>query len=792
MARQMMKSIWIAALCGAWSLTARPQAGTGRIAAKVADTSGAAVSGATLRLLNTGIESSGRSGGDHVLDGIPAGAHVLEVAADGYATVLVDLRVTAGGTTRLDILLKRPWQTLGEVSVSADRRETREAVTPASITTFGTRDIRGFRLWDLKEISALVPGLYSADPGDGRNVTTIRGIGTTSYDPAVVTYIDGVSQFNLDTYIPQLIDVERIEVLRGPQGTLFGRNAMGGVIQVTTRRPGNRTRVGLETSHGNFGLQRTTATLRTPVVKDRLWFGLALQQQSRLGYHRNRFTGEDFDGMAQRTLNMDLRYASGGAWSARLNLKGHRTENEGAFPLSPVDDAADRPYELDQNATATMLDRGSNASFSVARAGARVRLDLQTAWQSNHRIYDGPLDGDFSRADIVSIFNDYGDRFNRVGVWTQELRLSSAPSAGGRLQWVSGLFLFAQDNPVRQATVFGRDAGLFGIPDKEFSLVSQNLGRGSGAALFGQGTYLLTDRLSLVAGLRVDRERRRLDVRGEYEKGASVRFVTRPDTSGTGIYGALSPKLGLQWALPAGQFAYAGYSRGFRAGGLTTLGSDPGQPPLVSYDPEYSDNLEIGFKGGAGEGRLSYRFAAFHTVMRDVQVPTLLLPDAVTVTRNAGRMRSYGAEGEAEARLPGGFSLTARVGLTEARYTRLAVPVNGREQDLSGNRQVFTPSHTALVVAEYVRPLGKRQRWNVEARVEGTSTGRQYFDLSNNIGQPAYGLVNARAGIAGRRWGLHLWARNLTGDTHIAYAYDFGVVHLGAPRTWGVTISRGG
>lgn len=787
----MKKAMWMAALCAACSLAAHPQAGTGAIVGRVADTSGAGIGQATLRLLNTGREVTSREAGEFRLEGVAPGRHLLEVAADGYATELVDVEVWAGQEVRVDLRLQRPWRTLGEVSVAADRRESRASTTAAAVTSFTARDARAYRLWDLKELSALAPGLYSADPGDGRNVTTLRGIGTTSYDPAVVTYIDGVSQFSLDTYIPQLIDVERIEVLRGPQGTLFGRNALGGVIQVTTRKPGNRTRVGLETSHGNYGLQRTTATLRAPVVRDRLWLGLALQQQRRDGYYRNRFTGGDFDGLKQRTLNLDLRYASGGAWTARVNLKGHRTENRGAFPLSRVDDAADRPYELDQDATAPMLDRGENASLSIARAGARVRLDLQTAWQSNHRIYDGPLDGDFSRADVVRIFNDYGDRFNRVGVWTQEVRLSSAPSAGGRLQWVSGLFLFAQDNPVRQATVFGRDAGLFGIPDREFSLVSQNLGRGAGAALFGQGTWAVSDRLSLVAGLRVDRERRRLEVRGEYEK-ASVRFVTRPDTAATGTYAAVSPKLGLQLGLPGGRFAYLSYARGFRAGGLTPLGSDPGQPPLVSYDPEYSGSLELGLKGGGGDGRLSYRLAAFHTVLSDAQVPTLLLPDAVTVTRNAGRMRSYGAEAEAEARLPGGFSLTARAGLTEARYTRLAVPVNGRAEDLSGNRQVFTPAHTALLVADYARTLGKRRRQTLEARIEATSTGRQYFDLSNTIGQPAYALVNARAGIAGRRWGLHLWARNLTGNTHIAYGYDFGVVHLGAPRTWGLTLSRGG
>jgi iron complex outermembrane receptor protein len=789
----MKKFAGILAACSLCAMYAYPQAAPGRIEGRVRDSSGTAVASATLRVLNTGREAFVRAGGDFVLEGVPAGPQVLEATAEGYATVLLDVRVEPGRTTTLDILLSHSWQSLGEVTVQAERRESREGATAAAVTSFSGRDIRSYRLWDLKDISSLVPGLYSADPGDGRNVTAIRGIGTTSYDPAVVTYIDGVSQFSLDTYIPQLVDAERIEVLRGPQGTLFGRNAMGGVIQVTTRRPGNRTRVGIESNVGNYGLRRNTATLRTPIVKDRLFLGIALQEERRDGFNRNLFTGGDFDGYTRRTAGLDLRYATSGAWSARMNLKGYRTDNRGPFPLAGSAEAAfENPYVLDQNATATMRDRGMNASLSVARSGRKVRLDAQTAWQANHRVYEGPLDGDFSRADIVSIFNDYGDRFNRVGVWTQEVRLSSTAAAEGRLQWVTGLFLFSQDNPVRQATVFGKDAGLFGIPDKNFSLVSQNLGKGSGAALFGQGTYRLTDRLSWVAGLRIDRERRRLEVRGEYEKGSSIRFVTRPDTSASGNYGAVSPKLGLQYALGGGGLAYASYSRGFRAGGLTTLGSDPGQPPLVSFDEEYSDNLEAGLKGGLRDGKASYRLVVFHTSVSGAQIPTLILPDAVTVTRNAGRMRSFGAEAETEARLAKGLSFTARMGLTDARYTRLVMGENGREKDLSGNRQVFTPSHTALLAAEYVTPIGSRKRWRLEARMEAVSTGRQYFDLANRISQSAYTLVNSRVGIAGNRWSLHAWGRNLTGRTYVSYAYDFGAVRLGNPRTWGLTLARGG
>jgi iron complex outermembrane receptor protein len=134
------------------------------------------------------------------------------------------------------------------------------------------KGINDYRLWNSKDLTAIVPNLYSANPGDGRNVTSIRGITSSSYDPAVTTYIDGVNQFTLDTYIPQLFDVERIEVLRGPQGTLYGRNAMGGVINIITEQPTNKTSGFLEISAGNYGEQRYTGAIRTPVVKRQIIF----------------------------------------------------------------------------------------------------------------------------------------------------------------------------------------------------------------------------------------------------------------------------------------------------------------------------------------------------------------------------------------------------------------------------------------------------------------------------------------------------------------------------------------
>src|SRR4029078_1299097 len=135
-------------------------------------------------------------------------------------------------------------------------KEENVQAIPSSISALSAKSISDYRIWNSKDLTAIVPNLYSANPGDGRNVTSIRGVTSSSYDPAVTTYIDGVNQFTLDTYIPQLFDVTRIAVLRGHQGTLYGRSAMGGVINIITRQPTNETNGFVEINAGKYGEQR--------------------------------------------------------------------------------------------------------------------------------------------------------------------------------------------------------------------------------------------------------------------------------------------------------------------------------------------------------------------------------------------------------------------------------------------------------------------------------------------------------------------------------------------------------
>lgn len=756
------------------------------LSGRVVDATAQPVAGAVVHLLNTNQTAVTRSDGSFTLPAAYQGNFLVRVEAAGYASITRPLTLPASGD--LSFVLEPSVRQLDEVIVTAEKREEEVQRIPVSISVLSARQVAEYRLWDAKDLTAIVPNLYAADPGDKRNVTSLRGIATTSYDPAVATYVDGVNQFGLDTYIGQLFDVERIEVLRGPQGTLYGRNAMAGVINIITRKPRNRAEGFAEVFIGNHGQQRYGAGIRIPVVPDKLFFGAAGLFDKRDGFYTNEFNNGQYDKQHSTTGNYYLNFLPHEKWSFLVNVKHNHNRNNGPFPLV-FGDAIDAGYRLNQNATTTLMDDVLNASFSINHAANGVNLNAQTAYQSNYRFYSDPIDADFSPIDGISIINNYGRDWNRVRVLTQEIRLSSADRTTSPLKWTAGTYLFRQQNPVKQATYFGADAAMVGAPDNNFSLINSTEGQSSGIAFYGQATYRIANLLNLTAGARYDHEKKEQSVVGEYQKAPDPAFVIVPDTSATARFRAFSPRLSIDFPVGENRLLFLTYSKGFRPGGFTSLSSDPSQPPLFAFKPEQSHNLELGAKNSFFGNRLFLNLTAFYTTVTDVQVPTLVLPDAVTITRNTGVLRSRGVEAEVHATPLQGLEVHYNFGWNNARFKTLKLAQGGTEVDLQDKRQIFTPDLTSMLALQYSLPLNPAKTTSLVARGEWRYLGRQYFDLANTITQPAYHLFHARGGVHLRRWALMLWGRNLGNERYISYAYDFGAAHLGDPLTYGASLS---
>jgi iron complex outermembrane receptor protein len=343
-----------------------------------------------------------------------------------------------------------------------------------------------------------------------------------------------------------------------------------------------------------------------------------------------------------------------------------------------------------------------------------------------------------------------------------------------------------------------------GSPNIDFSTINTTKGKNKGLAFYGQAAYALSKKLDLTAGIRYDYEHQEENVLGELQQDGQPSFVTTPDTSGKTSFHSFSPKVALNYTLSKNEMLYGVYSRGFRTGGLTQLSSDPSQPPLYAYQPEYSNNFEVGLKSSFFGNLLQLNLAAFYSTIRNAQVPTLILPDAITVTKNAGKLTSKGLEAELAATPIRGLELNYSFGYTHALFEDLKLSQNGGVVDLKGKHQVFTPDVTSMLAAQYSYSLGAltspgqtssgglfRQRIKLVVRGEWRFLGNTWFDLANTIKQSSYSLFNMSAGVRLRNFGLTFWERNLTNKKYIAYAYDFGAAHLGNPNTYGVTLDLG-
>lgn len=748
------------------------------------------VNGATVYLLNTNIFTISDASGNFVLKNINNGNYTIAVSAIGYAFFAREIAVNDNAAQSFDFVLTEAANRLDDVIVTAEKKEEALQTVPASITAVSAAKVAQLRLWNTNELTGVAPNLYLSNSGDERNVTTIRGIATTSYDPAVTTYVDGVNQFSLDTYIGALNDIERIEVLRGPQGTLYGRNAMGGVINIITKQPTNATNGYVELNFGNYAQQRYAAGIRTAIVKDKLFFGASAALYKRNGYYTNQFYNTTFDKQQELSGNYYLKYLPSSQWAITLNVKHQNNRNNGAFPLVNGTDAAfEDPFQLSQDATAKMIDNTFDASLSVNYSGHGFNFSSQTAWQNNHRIYNAPLDGDFSPADAVTIINNYGNKWNNVKVFTQELRISSPGNTTSPLKYTAGIYFFNQNNPSKQATHFGKDAPLLGVPDSNFATINTATAKNTGIAFYGQVNYAINKTVEIIAGLRFDYENKKLDVLGEYQPDGQDAFVIQPDTAASLHYSAVSPKFGFEFHFTKTNHLFTTYSRGFRTGGLTQLSSDPSQPPLYPYKPEYSNNFEAGIKNSFAQNKLRINFTAFLTFVNDAQVPTLVLPQAITVTKNTGKLNSKGVELEVASTPVKGLELDYNFGYTHARYTSFKISQNGNEVNLGGNKQIFTPDFTSMLGAQYTTALDKNNNIKLVLRGDWYYTGTTYFDFANTIKQSPYGIINTRAGVSAKHFDVYLWGRNITNKKYIEYAYDFGAVHLGNPSTYGITIA---
>jgi len=730
--------------------------------------------------------------------------------------------------------------------VSARKRQESLQKLPVSITAISGDSLRQLGARRIQEIGPSVPNLqYDRTVGLTAARISARGVGqadpSSTVEPGVGLYVDGVFLPRAQTGLLALSDVERIEVLRGPQGTVFGRNTIGGAVNVITREPTLDFGASGELRLGNFDLFETRSMLNVP-LGERAAARLTLATGTRAGFEKERLGGTDpnddklLGARAQLLLRPDDRLeillaADTSRENRVLSLGKCLPVNAGRAGLQLTNAlvgfsdacasvaASDNPRRVETNASFLRDDLetyGGSARVSYA-LGSSANLRSLTALRG----FDSRTFSDFDGTRIELLRPSVDDVGFTQSQLSQELQLTSS-ALDGRLEYLVGLsgFKESSDDQLREGVLSrisaadivsplpGLDAAATADQIRGAQIQTTNRVDNLSYAAFAQGSFALSDRLSLSAGLRLTQDRRRLFRRGvaltpgldpsqrRVQPGETTKLFERSTR-----FSDFTPSASLGYAFSDDLFAYASYSTGFKSGGfngraLPALGSDTSS---LEFDPEDLTTYELGLKAAFADRRVALNAAAFYSVYEDIQLSVVGAdPSTRNVTSlllNAGEAVITGGELELIALPLPNLQLRSAIGVLHDRFTDFDDPSDPRADD---RHLAFLSSYQTSTSLEYMLPL--ESIGTLTARTDWATRSRQFLDVTNSDALAAgkYGLLDARLSLAldDGATELALFGKNLLDREYLVSGVDFSASFgqatrfVGPPRIYGLEIRR--
>lgn len=736
------------------------------------------IAGASVTVLNSSQRTVADKEGRFSLN-LKTGTYQVQFSAIGFATQIQQVELT-NKTITVNITLLDNTQTLGEVVVTADKVEANLQKTPLAVTSLNAKQLEEYRVWTINDLTALAPSTFTVEHGNstGSSFLNIRGSMGFSNDQAVATYVDGVYQFDYFSAPLNFSNIERVEILRGPQGTLYGRNAFGGVLNVIAKRPNNKTSGFAEIDLGNYGQQRYSAGFNTPLIKDKLFINAGFQSNGRGAIYDNpTLNTKDFDKHNAYIGNVNLKYIVSDKWTIDLNTRYESNKDQGAYPWAATDSLARaNPYTVFGNWDNTERRTNFNTSAAVKYFGNRFNFTSITSFVDYHIWLPGRFDFDFSPAELISFTT-----WSKQNQWTQELRFSS-PANTSAFKWTVGSFLFGEKSKNSSTTYFDKDYALFD-PNAPYSSIGNGKRNAFGVAFFGQATYAITPKFDITVGARYDIEHRELTQNSAFETGGVVMPLTA-DSTAKRTFNAFTPKVILSQKLTENSMIYGSYAKGFRVGGFNF-----GNAANPTYNPEKSDNYEVGVKNTLLNNRLKINLTAFYFQQKDQQVSTS--QDGINyATLNVGDMDNYGLELEASALPIKNLQIDWTASTSHSEYKKLELfdAISNKVINYKGNKAINNPALQSMLAVQYGLPLSKSAQ-NLKAFVRGEFRyiGEYQLDFVNAYHQDAYSMINARAGVSSNHFEVAAWARNLNDVRYMAFGY--GSYMMGMPRMMGITLT---
>ena len=621
---------------------------------------------------------------------------------------------------------------LPAISVSANKQQQTLESVPASITVLDGESLREAHIGSVDALEQITPGLRFQPFGQGGvNSPVVRGMSANffSFSTSTLLLVDGVPTLMAQGFDNNLLAIDRVEVLRGPQGTLYGRNAEAGVINIYSLVPDNTPRSMVSVAAGSRNLRSLSFDLSRPLVSDTLYASIAGEWRQQDGFIDNVATGAKEGGRDTRNLKLALRWTPDARTDATLRYTRTDQEDGAAWWGAP---AAVRGT-VNSGTASWNKSNGSTLSLNLAHE-LESGLKLRSITARNEWFDHVMQDTDFRLPDTLHIGRDH-----HFTTWSQEFRLEGKLGAAS---WLAGLYADQDDHHL--------------LNEQKLPMVltrSRAALAGNSVALFTDWNIPLAQHWTLVAGARAERDSVRFTPDGGVEKSAS--------------WTRLSPKLALQYQWASQQQLYASVTDGFRAGGYNVFVPAAG---YAAYEPETVRSFELGSKGWLAGNRLRYAAALYLMNVRNMQVQQMPTPGVVYVT-NAASARSAGAEFELDYLLGAGWQLQAGLALNRTRFDTFRDGSNNYD----GNHNPFAPDLNGHLSVRY----DARANWYAQATL--SATGKVYLDAANRYSRNGFGLLNLNGGYRFGATEVSAYLNNLANRRYDAVGYQNGIVTVYSP-----------
>jgi iron complex outermembrane receptor protein len=683
-----------------------------------------------------------------------------------------------------DANAQAPTVKLPTVTVVAEKEPAPLDRVAASVTAVSGADAESFGIDTISGTAVFAPNTFYSDLS-ARKISNarFRGIGSSPSNPGITTFIDGVPQLNTNTANIELLDVEQLEFVRGAQSTLFGRNTLGGVVNVTSRRPGLAAWSGSAlVPFGSNDERAVQARASGPLVKDRVGAAFALTYGQRDGFTTNSVTGNRIDFREGFGAKGQLYFKTSGPWQAHLVLAGERNR-DGDYTLGDLAAIRSNPFTVARDFEGKTERNIFSTAFTARREGSRVTVSSTTGivdWDTH----------DTTDLDYTPFPAVMRDNREEAVQFTQEVRFASAAAApvalssDAKLAWQAGFFTFTQGYKQDAINNFNPYVltQFVAFPVANHSPQSELDDVGFG--VFGNATLTFRDRVDVSGGVRVDRENKDATLKTFFEPAIFPGSTVRQEKT----FSSVSPRASVAFRPAEGRTIYGSAGRGFKAGGF-----NPASPAgSEAYDEEQAWHVEGGAKAIVADGRVAINASVFAIDWSDMQLnlPNPQVPAQFYIA-NVGDATSRGVEVDVNARVNAGLRVFGAVGATRARFKSGSVSSGA---DVSDNKLPLTPAFTTLFGAEFSCPV--TDRVNITFRADAVTYGEFEYDDRNTARQGAYTLANFRGGAKFGRVSIQAWIRNAFDTRYIpvAFAYDPSSApsgflgEPGKPRTGGITL----